>query len=68
MKPLYDMSHMPSFMHSLRCMQQKNRMEEYMKQQQDTKVEKIEVYDEMLDKFCYGSRNAADMKNVLSKL
>lgn len=68
MKQVYDVCHMPSFLDSFRSLQQENKINDSSSQNQNMQVETIEIYDEMLDKFCYGSKKTAEIKNILSKI
>lgn len=58
---VYDVSHMPSFVNTLLCMQKE-------REEKEKEVDQTEAYDELLDKFCFGTSDAGVMKRVLSKL
>jgi len=59
---IHDISNMPSFMKNIKLQEQ----DSFLREQRP--VDSSELYDELLDKFCYGSTSAGQMKRVLSKL
>lgn len=65
----YDVSHMPTFISSIRTMHiLKQREEEELRRRQEQDTYSKELYDELLDKFCFGSKNVGEMRMVLSRL
>ena len=58
---VYDVSHMPSFVNCLLCIQKEKEIKE-------AEVDRTDMYDELLDKFCFGTNDASVIKRVLSKL
>lgn len=63
---IHDISNMPSFMKNIKLQENTKLQDSFEREQRP--VESSELYDELLDKFCYGSSSAGHMKRVLSKL
>jgi hypothetical protein len=59
---IHDISDMPSFIRAIRDRQQEDL------EREARPVDSQELYDELLDKFCFGSKDAGEMRRVLSKL